>query len=159
MNCALALTLLFAGAVFAQDAPVYRLNFAFREMEGGKNVSTRNYMMLAVTQANTKLNVGAKVPIAAAAGNNTQYSYLDVGVSVRARVQERGAQIQLNAEVEMSNLGADRENQGRPIPRIQQLRTDIDTAIMPGQATPVVTLDDPAGPKHYVIEVTATKVK
>ena len=157
MRCRLAIaSFVLAGAVFAQEIPVYRLNFALREMEGGKNVSTRNYTMLASPQNQAKLNIGSKVPVANTAG---QYSYVDVGVSVRARIQERGAQLLLNAEVEVSNIGADRENAGRPAPRIQQLRSDIDTLIALGQATPVVMLDDPASPKRYEIEVTATKVK
>jgi len=159
MKCTLVVAcLLFAGAVFGQEAPSYRLNFAFREMEGGKNISTRNYTLLASLQTQAKLNIGAKVPVVNNV-NNAQYSYVDVGVSVRARIQERGAQLILNAEVEVSNLGVDRENTGRPAPRIQQLRADIDTVISPGQATPLVTVDDPATPKHYEIEVTATKVK
>ena len=159
MRCTLVvICLLFSGAVFAQDVAVYRLNFALREMESGKNLSTRNYTLLAVPQSNTKLNVGAKVPVPAA-GNSAQFSYVDVGVSVRARVQERDGRLLLNAEVEMSNIGAERENSARPAPRIQQLRSDIDTIIPVGQATPVITLDDPAGPRHYEIEVTATRVK
>jgi hypothetical protein len=150
--------LLIGAAAFAQESPVYRLNFAFHEMESGKKLSTRNYTMLASPQTNARLSVGTKVPIPTA-GNNSQYTYVDVGVNVRAKVQERGLQLLLTAEVEVSNLGADHENSGRPAPRIQQLRSDIDTAIPLGQATPVVTLDDPASPKHYEIEVTATKVK
>jgi hypothetical protein len=159
MKCRLAIaSLLLAGAVVAQETPVYRLNFAFREMEGGKTLSTRNYTVLAAPQTQAKLNIGSKVPVVNTV-NTAQYSYVDVGVSVRARIQERGAHLMLNAEVEVSNLSADRENTGRPAPRIQQLRSDIDTMIPLGQATPVVTLDDPAGPKHYEIEVTATKMK
>ena len=150
--------LLFSGAVSAQDAPAYRLNFAFREMEGAKNVSTRHYTMLASTQTYSRLNIGTKIPVPAASGS-TQYSYVDVGVNVRARIQERGAQLMLNAEVEVSTLSADGQNSSGPAPRIRQLRSDIDTAIPLGQATPVATLDDPASPRHYEIEVTATKVK
>jgi hypothetical protein len=159
MKSTLAVTcFLFAGALLAQDAPVYRLNFALREMEAGKIVNTRNYTLLALSQSNTKLNIGAKIPIASGA-NHAQYSYVDVGVSVRAQVRERGSLLQLNANLEVSNLGADRENADRPAPRIQQLRAEIDTVITPGQATPVVTLDDPLGSRHYEVEVTATKTK
>ena len=159
MNYTLAATcLLFAGTVFGQDTSVYRLNFALREMKAGKTISSRNYTLMAMSQSNTKLNVGAKVPIAGS--NSAQYTYLDLGVNVRARVQERGPQLHLNADVEVSNIGGERGNPGgAPAPRIQQLRADIDTLISIGQSTPVVSLDDPASPRRYEIEVTATKVK
>jgi hypothetical protein len=158
MKTTLIAYLLLGAAAFAQETPVYRLNFAFHEMESGKRINTRNYTMLASPQTNVRLNVGSKVAIPNA-GNNSQFTYVDVGVNIRSKVQERGSQLLLTAEVEVSNLGADRESPGRPAPRIQQLRSDIDTAIPLGQATPLVTLDDPAGPKHYEIEVTATKIK
>jgi uncharacterized protein YcfL len=159
MRSTLVLTcFLLAGCAWAQETPSYRLNFAFREMEGGKSISTRNYTLLASPQTQAKFNIGTKVPVVNTV-NTSQYSYVDVGVNVRARIQERGAQLMLNAEVEVSNLGADRENTGRPAPRIQQLRSEVDTVIPLGQATPLVALDDPASPRHYEIEVTATKVK
>jgi hypothetical protein len=80
-------------------------------------------------------------------------------VSVHANVQERGSQLLLNAGIELSNLGAERENAGPAPPRIQQLRADINTVIPLGQATSIATLDDPVSPKHYEIQVTAAKVK
>jgi hypothetical protein len=158
MNTTLIACLMLGTAAFAQEAPVYRLHFALHEMEGGKRISTHNYTMLASPQSNTRLNAGTKVPIPTA-GNNSQFTYVDVGVNLRAKVQERGSQLLLSAEVEVSNLGADRENPSRPAPRIQQIRSDIDAAIPLGQATPIVSLDDPGSTRHFEIEVTATKVK
>ena len=159
MKTMLIAWLLFESAALGQEAPVYRLSFAIHEMDHGKSTGARTYTMLVSPQANAKLNVGTKLPVPAGSTNNGQYTYVDVGVSLRAKVQERGPQLLLTAEVEVSNLGAEREDAGRPAPRIQQLRADIDTAIPLGHAVAVVELDDPASPKHYEIEVTATKVK
>ncbi len=158
---AFAAALLVAGGAFAQDmtAAVYRLNFAIHEMDSGKRLNTRNYTMLLESGGKGVLKVGTKVPIATAPGPNTQYTYIDVGVNVDARIVEQGSQLRLNANIEVSNLGAERENQGRPMPQVRQLRSDVDAWIPAGKPTPVVTLDDPATSKHYEIEVTATKVK
>ena len=128
-------------------------------MENGKSTGTRNYSMLLRTQTNEKLNIGTKVPVPAAPGNNSQYTYVDVGLSVRARLEERGEDLWLDAEIEASSLSGDRENAGRPAPRIQQMKATFDTVVPLGRATTVVTLDDPTSPKRYEIEVTATKVK
>ena len=143
MKATLIAYLLVEAAAFARESPVYRLNFTFHGIENGKQLSTRNYTVPASPQTNARLNVGKKVPILTA-GNDSQYTYVDVRLNVRAKVQEGGSQLLLTAEVEVSNLGADRENAGGPAPRIQQLRSDIDTAIPLGRSTPVVTLDDQA---------------
>jgi hypothetical protein len=151
--------LLFAGHASAQETAVYRLNFAFHETENGKSANTRNYTMLISPQSNAKLNAGTKLPVPSGPAANQQYTYVDVGVSVHANVQDRGSQLLLNAGIEVSNLGAERENAGPRAPRIQQLRADINTLIPLGQATSIATLDDPVSPKHYEIEVTANKIK
>jgi hypothetical protein len=153
------IALLLAGSATAQEAAVYRVTFALHETENGKAVGVRNYTMLIAPQSSSKLNSGTKIPVPSGPAANQQYTYVDVGVSVRARVQDRGGQLLLAAEVELSNLGAERENAGRAAPRIQQLRADIDTAIPLGKATSIASLDDPVSPRHYDIEVTATKIK
>jgi hypothetical protein len=150
--------LLFASA-WAQETTVYKLQFSLRETENGKTADTRTYTMLVLPNSSNKLNAGTKVPIASGPPTGSQYTYVDVGVSVRAKVEERGSLLMLDSDLEISNLGAERENSGKPAPRIQQLRATVDTAIPLGQATPIATLDDPAGTRHYEIQVTATKVK
>ena len=149
------LALSAAAGAQAQEPVVYRLTFGLHETENGKAGSTRNFTMTAVPREFQKLNVGTKLPVPTNGGG--QFTYVDVGVSVRAKVLESGSQLLLNAEFEFSGLGADRES--GPAPRIDQLRATIDTAIPLDKATRIVTLDDPAGPRHYEIEVTATKVK
>jgi hypothetical protein len=150
--------LLLAGIAAAQEPTVYRLNFAIRETESGKTISTHNHTLLIAPDTNATLRVGTKVPVPAGP-NSQQFTYIDVGVNLRAKVQERGSSLLVNADVEASNLGAERESTGHPAPQIQSLHTTIDTAVPFGKPTPVVMLDDPATPRHYEIEVTATKVK
>jgi hypothetical protein len=150
--------LLIAGSAWAQETALYRLQFTLRETENGKATDTRNYTLQVLPHVSNKLNVGTKVPIPSSPGS-TAITYVDVGVNVRAKLEERGPLLVLDAEIEVSNLGADRANTGSPAPRIQQLRATVNTAIQPGQSTPIATLDDPAGPRHYEILVTATKLK
>ena len=155
----LAGTLLLVAGAWAQETSVYRLQFVVRETENGKSMDTRNYTMLVLPNNSNKLNAGTKVPVPTGPPNSSSFTYVDVGVNLRAKMEERGPLMLLSTEIEISNLGAERENSGRPAPRIQQLRATVDTAITPGQATPIASLDDPATPRHYEIQVTATKVK
>ena len=151
-----AIVLLLAAASHAQEAPVYRLNFALLETETGKPSHTRNFAMTVGLREFQKINIGTKLPVPTGAGGSS-YTYVDVGVNVRARILESGSQLLLSADVDVSGLGADRES--GPAPRIQQLHATIDTAIPLEKATRVVSIDDPAGTRHYEIEVTAAKVK
>jgi hypothetical protein len=150
--------LLLAGA-WAQEVTVYKLQFSVHETENGKPAETRNYTMQVLPTISNKLNAGTKVPIPTGPPANPQFTYVDVGINVRAKVDQRGSMLMLDSDIEISNLGAERENTGRPAPRIQQLRASVNTAIPVGQATPIATLDDPAGTRHYEIQVTASKVK
>ena len=151
--------LLFTAALYAQPATSYRLNFSLHEMENGKRLSTRHYSLMLEPNAWAELKVGSKVPVTTNAGANTQYTYVDVGVNIRAKLQEQASELHLHAEIEVSNLGTDREAQARPAPQIRQIRANVDAILPPGRATPVVTLDDPATPRQYEIEVTGTRLK
>jgi hypothetical protein len=155
----LAGALLLGAGAWAQEMAVYRLQFVVRETENGKSTDTRNYTMLVLPNNQNRLNAGTKVPVPTGPPGNSSVTYVDVGVNLRAKVEERGPLMMLSAEIDISNLGAERENSGRPAPRIQQLHATVDTAIPPGQVTPIASLDDPATPRHYEIQVTATKVK
>jgi hypothetical protein len=159
MKHILILPAILLASAWAQETTVYRLQFALRETENGKTADTRTYTMLVLPNASNKLNAGTKVPVPTGPPTNSQFTYVDVGVSVRAKIEERGSLLMIDSDLEISNLGAERENSGRPAPRIQQLRATVDTAVPIGQATPIATLDDPAGTRHYEIQVTATKVK
>jgi hypothetical protein len=154
-----AAALLLGAGLCAQETAVYRLQFVLRESESGKSTGTRTYTMQVLPNISNKLNAGTKVPVPNGPASNASVTYVDVGVSMRAKLEERAAVLLLNADVEISNLGVERENTGRPAPRIQQLRATVDTALQPGQPTSIATLDDPATPRRYEIQVTATKLK
>ena len=157
-NSVVPFALLFAAVLHAQPA-AFRLNFSFHEIENGKRLNARNYSMTIEPNVNGSLRIGSKVAVASNPGPTTQYSYIDVGVNVKARLQEQGPELRLHAEIEVSNLGADREAPNRPLPQIRQIRADVDTILTPGRAIPLATLDDPAAPRQYEIELTATRVK
>jgi hypothetical protein len=156
MRNTFAIALLLAAAAHAQETTVYRLNFAVHQTESGKTESTRNFTMTVAPREQQRLNIGTRLPVPTSPGAS-QFTYVDVGVSVRAKILESGTQLLLNADVDISGLGAERET--GPAPRIEQIKATIDTAIPLDKATRVVAMDDPVGPKHYEIEVTASKVK
>ena len=103
--------LLFAGHASAQETAVYRLSFALHETENGKSASARNYSMLISPQSSAKLSTGTKLPVPS--GRRNQQVYLRRCWRQRARQRtDRGSQLLLNAGIEVSNLGAGRDNAG-----------------------------------------------
>jgi len=156
MRNTLAIALLLLATAYAQEPTVYRLNFALHETETGKTEHTRNFTMTVVPRESQKLNIDTRLPVPNSPGGS-QFTYVDVAVNIRAKIMETGSQLLLSAEIDVGGLGAERET--GPAPRIQRLNATIDTAIPLDKATRVVSLDDPVSPRHYEIEVTATKVK
>jgi hypothetical protein len=145
---------------------VYRLDFGLSEFLDGKKVNTRNYSVILREDEMNKLRSGARYPVATGTGEkiiNTQYQYLDVGVSIDCRVVERGGYLELNAVVDSSVIeGADAHgvpNPGTGLgPVIGQMKSDIRSLIRPGTPTMVSSMEDPASKRRFELDVTATKV-
>ena len=150
-------------AAFKKPLNVYRLDFALSEFVDGKKVNTRNYTITAREDEMNKLRSGARYPVATATveKNETQYQYLDIGVSIDCRVVERGAYLELNAVVDSSVIeGADVHAAAYPSigPVIGQMKSDIRSLIRPGIATMVSSMEDPASKRRFQLDVTATKM-
>ncbi|MFZ3341504.1 MAG: hypothetical protein WA609_15475 [Terriglobales bacterium] len=142
---------------------VYRLDFALSEFVDGKKVNTRSYTVTAREDEMNKLRSGTRYPIATTTveKNETQYQYLDVGVSIDCRVVERGAYLELNAVVDSSVIeGADAHAATYPSigPVIGQMKSDIRSLIRPGTPTMVTSMEDPASKRRFQLDVTATKM-
>jgi hypothetical protein len=141
---------------------VYRLDFVLSEFIDGKKVNTRSYTVTAREDEMNKLRSGARYPVATGtAEKNTQFQYLDVGVSIDCRVVERGGYLELNAVIDSSDIeGADAHgvpNLMGQNPVIGQMKSDIRSLIRPGTPTMVSSMDDPASKRRFQLDVTATK--
>ena len=138
----------------------YRLDFALSEFVDGKKVNTRSYTVTAREGEMNKLRSGTRYPIASStAEKNTQFQYLDIGVSIDCRVVEQGAYLELNAVIDSSDIEA---THGVTTiiqsPVIGQMKSDIRSLIRPGTPTMVSSMEDPASKRRFQLDVTATKV-
>lgn len=151
-----------ANAAVKKPLNVYRLDFALSEFVDGKKVNTRSYSVTAREDEMNKLRAGARYPIVTSetAEKNTQYQYLDVGVSIDCRVVERGGYLELNAVIDSSDIeGGDTRGVTGPMigPVIGQMKSDIRSLIRPGTPTMVSSMEDPASKRRFQLDVTATK--
>lgn len=140
-----------------KPASTYRVEFVVKEIEDGKKVNTRSYMMVVQEEDFGRLRVGNRVPYVA---GEKQYQYTDVGMNIDCHVFERENGVMLNVSVESSSVVASEQTAGASInPVFRQQRTNLITAVTPGKPTVIAAMDDVVTNRRYEIEVTATKVK
>ncbi|MFB3922051.1 MAG: hypothetical protein ACE145_10030 [Terriglobia bacterium] len=143
----------------AQTMPVsvYRFEYVIRELEDGKQINSRHYMLSARGRQLARLRVGSQVP--APTGQQGQIQYQGVGINIDSRLGEEGNGFLLYTAFESSSvvLGPGATVAGAPV--IRQVRTEGDSLVTLGKPTVIATLDDVATNRRYEIEVTVTKVK
>ncbi len=140
-----------------QSSEFYRLDFAIKEMEGGKVIKTRNYeAMIASSYQASSIRSGAKVPVVDAKGT----TYIDVGVNVDVhdiKVTKEGLELSILAEasgtVDTGTGGLTKQ------PIIYQTKWNSRVELPLGKATTLFSSDDPASKHQLQLEVTATKVR
>lgn len=147
-------------AASPKPAAVYRVEFAFSELQGGKVVNSRSYEMLAQAGQLNKIRAGARMPVSSPGGANFQY--LDIGMNIDCRVEERDGGIGLNITADSSSFTfpeTDKATYAPGQPIVQQFRSQVDTVVNPGKPTIVSSMDDPSSKRRFHLEVTASRVK
>jgi hypothetical protein len=141
----------------------YRMDFLLTELEDGKKNNSRSYSLLAREGILNKLRAGVRVPIATKMGSLPQFQYLDVGMNIDCRVEEREGSLVLNAIADSSSFSLPGEPKApgsvADQPVIRQMRSEINTVINLGKMTVISSMDDPSSKRRFQLEVTATKVK
>ena len=135
----------------------YRIEVNVREVEDGKRLNSRNYLMVAREDDWTRLRVGNKLPYPT---SGTQYQYADVGMNIDCRPRDRGESVSLSIRVEFTSLAPQKEAvSGTSAPVFRTDRAEIESNVPLGKPTLIASMDDTLSNRRYEIEVTATKVK
>lgn len=144
----------------SKPAGAYRVQFLFSEIQDGKTVNSRTYEMLAQAGQVNKIRAGARMPVSSPGGANFQY--LDIGMNIDCRVEDREGGIGLNITADSSNFTfpeTDKSMYAAGQPIIQQFRSQVDTVVSPGKPTLVSSMDDPSSKRRFQLEVTASRVR
>ena len=173
----LALALVFTGTAWSQSpAPklgddtaqtttkTYRLTYTITELDGTKRIGLQHFSMTADSGGrDVSLKLGSKIPVitgsysnsTAATGVSTQFTYIDVGMNIRARFIELANGIEVSSKVEQSSVSDEKPNQsvtsGEPI--IRQTVLENNALITLGKPVMLGSLDIPASTHHYDIEL------
>jgi hypothetical protein len=146
-------------AVTTEQKPVvaYRIEFNVREIEDGKRLNSRNYMMVVEEGSYARIRVGNRIPII---GGEKGLQYNDVGMNIDCHPRGREDRVSLEISVELSSVAAQEQPPAATTnPVFRQQRSNILSVVTLGKPTVVASMDDVVSNRRYEIEVTATKVK
>jgi len=146
------------GSVTPEQKPLvaYRIEFNVREIEGGKQLNSRNYMMVVEDGDWGKIRVGNRVPYRSA---ETQFQYQDVGMNIDCHPHEQEDNVALAISVDFSSVAPQAEPAATFKPVVRTERAEVVSVVKAGKPALVTSMDDVISNRRYEIEVTATKVK
>jgi hypothetical protein len=130
------------------------------EVENGKRLNTRKYMMLADEEVWDRIRVGSQVPFIVGGVGSGGYQYKDIGMNIDCRPHSRENGVLLDLTVEMTSVLKPEESH-QPIehPVFRTDRSSVGAVIPLGKPTVISTMDDVSSDRRYEIEITATKVR
>ncbi len=151
-----------APAAPRKSSNVYRVDYAIREMEGGKVLNSRKYMLMAEDQQWARTRVGSQVPLLSGTGEVKQLQYRDVGMNIDCRVREKEDRLLLDTTVESSGVAPSESSSvatstGNPV--FRRVNSTVTAAVSLGKPTLIGSMDDVTSNHRYEIEVTVTQVK
>lgn len=132
----------------------YKLEFVLREVQDGKTINSRNYMLTVENNDRAETKTGARVPVRS--GMNG-FQYMDLGVNINCRVVGRNDYASIKMSVEISSVAAAEANDSQPV--VRSMRTEMAAVVPLGKPTLIGFMDDVNSTKRYEIAVTATKLK
>ena len=169
LNYAILAVCLAASAFGQEAAKFYRLDFAIKELDETKVVSTKKYSTFISTDDRTKgasIRVGTKVPYSTGSSSggtspvtNTQYNYADVGVNIDCqKISEANGHLVVQISAEITSIPAS-EGPITTQPIIRQNRWFSVSVIEPAKPTTLFSSDDLNSKRKLQLELTATPVR
>ena len=139
----------------------YKLEFVLRELQDGKVINSRNYMMIMEGgYRNADVKIGSRIPIKT---EQQGVNYIDLGTNVSCHhLEEHPPFVMLECSFEVSSfsLPEERASAGANAPPVlSQMRASVPAWVQEGKQTTITSIDDPSSTKRYEIAVTATKIK
>jgi hypothetical protein len=145
----------------------YRLNLAVEQLnDAGQVENTRAFVeTIQTNHPAQQIRTGTRVPVVSGADDkgNTQFTYIDIGVSFDIRqVKEDGDKLAFDLAAEVSRIATPTTVQSKGLsgePVIRQNKWDAAVAIPIGKPTVVFSSDDLDDKGTLRVEVTATRLE
>ena len=136
----------------------YRLTYTLTETDGGKRVGTQHFAMIVVSGRKTVLKQGTRVPVVAGSvstsgGPQTQFQYIDIGLSIEAAMEDSGDGVKLNTIVEQSSIAEEKSGFGTQDPIVRQAKLEGTSILTAGKPLMLGSMDIPSSARRLDIEV------
>lgn len=141
----------------------FKLTFVIYELEDGKRINQRDYMIIGKTNNQpSSVRIGTRVPVYT---EEKKVTYVDAGLTVRCNLMEQAAdrRLQADCDIEISSFIRPEQlaNNGNGAPSAPVLRTTRTSSwalLTMGKPTVLAIVDDINSTKRMQVELTATKV-
>lgn len=169
-----ALVIASLGPAAAQEkkepAVVYKVEFRIRDGSDAAAKTPRRYTMLIDSTGKGTFRVGERVPVATGSFQpgtgantmvNTQFTYIDIGVTIDTSVREQDGKVALSSSLDISSLVQHKQQAGSTIlsqPTTAQTRITVNALVPAGKPTMVASIDDPVTEHKFEVEALVTKV-
>ena len=160
--------LALAGKLIAEwDRPrhPYRLTYTITERDAGKVIGIQHVAVDLISGQRSELRNGSKIPVVAgnyksgSSSTESQFTYLDIGLSFDATLQETASGAVLKSQVEQSEVGGESTLSNSNEPIIRQTRIEGSVLLVPGKAVSLGSLDRIGTTRHVDVEVTLEPLK
>jgi hypothetical protein len=137
----------------------YRLTYTVSELDGAKRISAQHFSMIVSPGQESTVKQGSRVPLvtgsygAATSSQQTQVTYIDVGMNFAATLDETAEGIRLRSVVEQSSIAEERSGVGPQDPVVRQASFKGSSYLAPGKPLRLGSFDIPDSTRHLELEV------
>jgi hypothetical protein len=139
----------------------YKLEYSIWELEGGKRVNSRNYVVFITDDdRNASLRTASRVPAGPPSGTDNKVQYIEVSVDIRPRLLQRDGGLILNSSIRVESIASDAKELGNlnpALPVTRDMSAQSLNAVVIGKPLVIASMDDAASKRRYEVEVTVTK--
>jgi hypothetical protein len=158
-------TLVFAGPGMAQtpetkpEPKFYKLDIVLKELEAGKVLTSRAYVILLTSSGySASVRTGDKVAVSTGGPQNTQFTYIDVGVNIDCRALSATAtELGLSVTADVSSMGESKN--GTQPPTVTQTRWNAQAVVPLRKPTMIFSADGASSKRQTQPEITATPLQ
>lgn len=143
----------------------YRLTYTVRDIDDNKQVGIQHFSLIVVSGAKTTLKSGSKVPIATGSTTtsntnetNTQFTYVDIGLSIDASLDESASGVRLRTRLERSSVAEEKSMGGIQEPLIRSTVLEGTSILTQGKQVSLGSIDIPGSTRHLELEVSLAVV-
>ncbi len=140
----------------------YRITWTLADSDSGKRSGVQHFSMVVVTGQRVQMKQGDKIPVATGSysseksSQETQFTYLDIGINLDATIDQFAEGLRLRSKFEQSSVAPTHQTiMGVEEPIVQQSVLEGTSVIIPGKPLVLGGIDVAGTTRHIDVEVVA----